>query len=63
MFYNEGKKCFKENLSMINPEADPLTYNLNSGLYNLLCAVEADTIKTQQYLSQIAKELKKISER
>ncbi len=34
--FNQAKKCFGENVNIINPRSDPIQWNLNSGL-RMMC--------------------------
>ena len=53
-----ARDAFKENVGLIDPNADPVTYNLNVGLYNL--ALEIDKMQeTLGYLGQKVDKLKK----
>jgi hypothetical protein len=42
MYFADAKKAFQENLQMIDPQRDPVGYNLNSGLLRLVSGMEAE---------------------
>ncbi len=60
MSYGEAKDYFKDNLKRINYSSDPILRNLNGGLHNLSCTLEADMLKIRQALSKITTSLQRL---
>ena len=51
MPYQDAKQCFQENRRLIDAQADPEMWNLNTGLLSLTESIESD-IQNIEYLLQ-----------
>ena len=51
--YDHAKKCFAENRNLIDSQARPVEWNLNSGLLSLSGAVEQDLSEIKMLLKKI----------
>ena len=65
MSYPNAMKCFKENYEHIDPKKDPITWNLNNGLYHLATQMNSDShnvdleLRSMKYtLDQIRNQIK-----
>ena len=55
MTYEEAKRCFDENSTLIgDPKGDPLTWNLSVGLEALTSALQADLHALRQQLQLLS---------
>ena len=51
MSYYDAQRCFQENLQLLGDlDGDPLSWNLNQGLYDLTAALESDIQKIHTLL-------------
>lgn len=60
MSYAEAKRCFQKNLTMLvaNNEG-PQMWNVYSGLYHLVEAIEADMRRMEERIEELAQKLPK----
>ena len=55
--YEGAAKCFEENVKLLNPQNDPIAWNLNNGLLQLAVGLRSDLHAMQQALARIGRAL------
>jgi hypothetical protein len=53
MYYTTAKRLFKANRDSVDPQSEPLAWNLNEALYQLAVAQEAELKQIRDTLTQI----------
>jgi len=60
MSYAEAKRCFEKNLAMlVHNNQGPQMWNVYSGLYHLVEAIEQDMRRMEERIDEMARKLPK----
>lgn len=58
-----AKSCFQENCNLVNASKDPLSWNLNSGLLNLVDALSVELKKAHRERDELARRIANLESR
>lgn len=63
MSLNQAKKCFQENCNLVDPRQDPVGWNMNNGLQNLVIGLMHELSTAQRERSELARRIANLEAR
>ena len=63
MSFYKAKQAFNENTALIPPQEDPVTYNLNVGLYQMAEALEFEISRLHAEINHVSQQVEQLQRR